>query len=460
MVNPFASNPVLSIEQRHTHAYVIGQPGTGKSRLLEDWIMQDIRSGQGVCLIDPHGDLYQHVLAKVACIPNLWNKVVLINPIDAKWVVQLNPLHVPEGTTPERIAWFLSDIILKIWKLERNQAPRMTWMMVNTFTALADLQLPITATSRFLMDFDYRIQHLKRLRNESARFYFTDEFPEKPSLIREWVSPLLNKMGSFLQDPDITAMFTNSKGIDMLDLMDQRCIILVQIPKGLLGENTSNLLGAFIVAQIQQSALARKKESDRKPYYLYLDEFQNYTTDNISDILSESRKYQLSMVLAHQYLQQLDEDIQAAVLNTSGAIVCFRTGFDDALRLAKHVFPTKDFKAKSKTRIGVTSFKSLLIPTVREEKEKGDWDQMAYLISNQKQREFWARVRSREEPLHLRSHDVPNIHVSPELERRIQHLVDISGRRYARLKKPRGESIHDDQNQNKTQSNHTSFWSQ
>jgi hypothetical protein len=459
MVNPFASNSVLSIEQRHTHAYVIGQPGTGKSRLLEDWIMQDICSGQGVCLIDPHGDLYQHVLANVACIPNLWNKVVMINPIDPKWAVPLNPLYVPEGTTPERIAWFLSDIILKIWKLERNQAPRMTWLMANTFTALAELQLPITATSRFLMDFDYRTQQLRELRNDSTRFYFTDEFPEKPSLIREWVSPLLNKMGSFLQDPDITAMFTNSKGIDMLDLMDQRCIILVQIPKGLLGENTSNLLGAFIVAQIQQAALARKKESDRKPYYLYLDEFQNYTTDNISDILSESRKYQLSMVLAHQYLEQLDENIQAAVLNTSGAIVCFRTGFDDALRLAKHVFPTKDFKAKTKAQIGVTSFKSLLIPTIREEKEKQEWDRIAYMISNQKQREFWARIRSNAEPRHMRSHDVPNIHVTTELEQRIQQLIDTSGSRYARLKKAQGEFNNANHDHSKNQSTSSSFWS-
>ena len=245
----------------------------------------------------------------------------------------------------------------------------------------------------------------------------------------------------------------------MLDLMDQRCIILVQIPKGLLGENTSNLLGAFIVAQIQQSALARKKEIDRKPYYLYLDEFQNYTTDNISDILSESRKYQLSMVLAHQYLQQLDEDIQAAVLNTSGAIVCFRTGFDDALRLAKHVFPTKDFKAKTKTRIGVTDFKSLLIPTIREEKEKQEWDRMAYMISNQKQREFWVRIRSREEPRHMRSHDVPNVHGTPELELRIQQLIDTSGRRYARLKKARGESNNANHDQSKKQSLGSSFWS-
>jgi hypothetical protein len=456
MVDPFARPSILTSSQRETHAYVIGQPGTGKSRLLESWIMQDILSGEGVCLIDPHGDLFQHILAKISNLPHVWEKVVIINPIDPKWAVPLNPLHVPEGTTPERIAWFLSDIILKIWKLERNQAPRMTWMMVNTFTALAELQLPITATSRFLMDFDYRMQQLKGLRNDSTRFYFTDEFPEKPSLIREWVSPLLNKMGSFLQDPDIAAMFTQAKGIDMLDLMDRRSIILVQIPKGLLGENTSNLLGAFIVAQIQQAALSRKKESDRKPFYLYLDEFQNYTTDNISDILSESRKYQLSMVLAHQFLQQLDEDIQAAVLNTSGAITCFRTGFDDAFRLAKHVFPTRDFQAKSRTKIGVTTIRSMFFPTVREEKEKQDWDQMAYRISGQKQREFWVRIRSQEIPLHLRSHDVPNVVITPARARRMQELVDTSGRRYARLKMSNG-------GQNNGQSepkNNPSMWSQ
>ena len=241
----------------------------------------------------------------------------------------------------------------------------------------------------------------------------------------------------------------------MLELMDQRCVILVQIPKGLLGENTSNLLGAFIVAQIQQAALSRKKEEQREPFYLYLDEFQNYTTDNISDILSESRKYQLSMVLAHQYLQQLDEDIQAAVLNTSGAIACFRTGFDDALRLAKHVFPTRDFQAKSRTRIGVTTIRSLLFPTMKEEKERQDWDQLAYRISGQKQREFWVRIRSQKEPQHLRSHDVPNVEITARRVRRMQELVDSSGRHYARLKRSSGERNHEQQ---KPKQDRPSMW--
>jgi len=459
MVDPFLPAPVLTREQRHTHAYVIGQPGTGKSRLLESWIMQDIRAGEGVCLIDPHGDLFQHVMANVADIPQVWEKVVVVDPLDPHWAVPFNPLHIPEGTTPERIAWFLSDIILKIWKLERTQAPRMTWMMANTFTALADLKLPITATARFLTDPFYRSPLIDRLRNDSVRDYFLREFPQREEIVREWVSPLLNKLGSFLQDPDISAMFTHANGINMLELMDKRCIILVQIPKGLLGENTSNLLGAFIVAQIQQAALSRKSESERRPFYLYLDEFQNYTTDNISDILSESRKYQLSMVLAHQYLQQLDEEIRAAVLNTSGAIACFRTGFDDALHLAKHVFPTLDFQVKSRTRIGVTTIRSMLFPTVREEKEHQDWDGLAYRISGQKQREFWVRVRSQEQPLHLRSHDVPDPTMTTRTARRVQDLVDTSGRRYARLKRSQGESNHGNEQTKTDQSGDMAFWS-
>jgi hypothetical protein len=213
------------------------------------------------------------------------------------------------------------------------------------------------------------------------------------------------------------------------------------------------------VAQIQQAALSRKSESERRPFYLYLDEFQNYTTDNISDILSESRKYQLSMVLAHQYLQQLDEEIQAAVLNTSGAIVCFRTGFDDALHLAKHVFPTRDFQVKSRTRIGVTTIRSMLFPTVREEKEHQDWDELAYRISGQKQREFWVRVRSQEQPLHLRSHDVPNPQLTLRRKRMMQELVDISGRRYARLKRSQGESNNANYQATTNQSGDMSFWS-
>lgn len=459
MLNLFVPDPVLETEKRHTHTYIIGQPGTGKSRLLESWIMQDICSGKGVCLVDPHGDLFQHVLARVARIPGIWNRVVVIDPLNPYWAVQLNPLRVTAGTSPERTAWFLSDIILKIWKIERNEAPRMTWLMVNTFCALADLQLPLITISRFLLDSEYRNRKVEELKNESARSYFLREYPKQDNAVREWASPLLNKMGSFLQDPDIAAMFNNSAGINMLDLMNRQSIILVQIPKGILGENTSNLLGAFIVAQIQQAAFSRKEEGIRKPFYLYLDEFQNYTTDNISDILSESRKYQLSMVLAHQYLKQLDDKIRAAILNTSGTITCFRTGYEDALQLARYIFPTKAFHTQTRTKVVFTKFMSIQIPRISEEKEKQNWDQLAYLISNQKQREYWVRIRTNESPMHLRSNYVPDIPITKELEENIQHLVDTSGKQYARLKRAKGESIYEINDQRKNQFKRDSFWS-
>ena len=459
MVNPFSKSPILKTSQRGTHTYIVGQPGTGKSRLMEAWVMQDIHAGHGVCVVDPHGDLFQNILSNVAQTPSLWGRVLIIDPCDKQYAVNLNPLRPPADISAERMSWFLTDIILKIWKLKSNDAPRMTWLMANTFTALADLQLSISATSRFLMDFDYRSGLVPQIRNKSARSYFEWEFPKTVSGAHQWVTPLLNKLGSFLHDPDIAAMFTKSKGINFRTQMNQRCIILVHIPKGILGENTSNLLGAFIVAQMQQAALSRSTSSDRRPYYLYLDEFQNYTADNISDILSESRKYELSMVLAHQYLDQLDRKIQSAVLNTSGTIACFRVGFEDALRLAKNVFPTKDFNARVNTKLEFRRQASILIPRITEKKEKGGWDQLAYLISNQNNREFWIRTRTSRVPLHLRSKYVENIHRSKQLDQNIRNLVDKSGRRYARLKKSSGGMKYGYRYPTDNQSKSESIWS-
>ena len=459
MVNPFSQNAILKTNQRATHTYIVGQPGTGKSRLMESWVMQDILAGHGVCVIDPHGDLFQNILSNVAQMQSLWGRVLIIDPCDKEYAVNLNPLKPPDGISSERMAWFLTGVILKIWKLKPNDAPRMNWLMANTFTALSDLGLSISATTRFLLDMDYRLGLLDQIKNESARAYFQWEFPQTKAGVQQWVTPLLNKLGSFLHDPDIAAMFTEAKGMNFQTQMNQRRIILVHIPKGILGENTSNLMGAFIVAQIQQAALSRNTSSDRKPYYLYLDEFQNYTADNISDILSESRKYELSMVLAHQYLDQLDRQIQSAVLNTSGTIACFRVGFEDALRLAKNIFPTKDFNVRVNTRVEFRRQASILIPRITEEKERGGWDKLAYLISNQNNREFWVRTRTSRTPLHLRSKHVGTIHRSKQLDENIRNLVDMSGRRYARLKGSFGGNKYGYRYPTDDQSNSESLWS-
>ena len=230
MVN-FSKASILPTSQRATHTYVIGQPGSGKSKLLESWILQDIRAGRGACLLDPHGDLFHNILAAVANMPTLWDRVVIIDPIDPTWAVQLNPLHVPPGTTPERIAHFLTDIILKIWKLEPHLAPRMTWLTANTFCALAELKLPITTTERFLMDPDFRNPWVEKINNADTRFYFQQEFPTQQQQVREWVSPLLNKLGSFLHDPDISAMFTKQDGINIRRLIPS-CLVNMALMSG------------------------------------------------------------------------------------------------------------------------------------------------------------------------------------------------------------------------------------
>jgi hypothetical protein len=166
------------------------------------------------------------------------------------------------------------------------------------------------------------------------------------------------------------------------------------------------------------------------------------------------------MVLAHQYLDQLDRNIQSAVLNTSGTLACFRVGYDDALRLAKHVFPSKDFNAKVNVSVDFRTQASILIPRITEKKERGGWDQLAYLISNQNNREFWVRTRTSKKPSHLRSRHVATIHRTKELVKKIRNLVDMSGRRYARLKGSFGGIRYGYRYPPDNQSNSGSFWSE
>ena len=229
-------------------------------------------------------------------------------------------------------------------------------------------------------------------------------------------------------------MLARGERIDFRQVMDEKCILLVHIPKGILGEGPSALLGAFIVAQIQKAALSRTNSNSRNPYYLYLDEFQNYTTDNIKDILSESRKYALSLILAHQYLHQLTPDIRSAVLNTSGTILSFRVGYEDACRLAKVVFPSSDFKTVSKITLRLKHFASLPYLALKERESKLGWEGFAQMLSGLRPREFWSRKRGSAKPIKCRSLEMPDPRKTRELKYQINALRETSGQRYAKLK--------------------------
>lgn len=425
---------VLSAGHRQTHTYVIGQPGTGKSRALESWVLQDIAAGRGVGVIDPHGDLFQSLIGKLSAHPALWEKVVIIDPTNPDWVVGLDPLRAIRGFSQQRLVLFLTDILVKIWGVDRSQAPRMIWLLTNSFLALADLNLTLLDLPRFLLDTPFRETLLPRVTREEVLTYFYLEFPKSEAGIRQWVTPVLNKLGSLLFDTDTRLMLAGSKPLDFRRLIDSQRILLVNLSKGILGEGTSALLGAFIVAQMQKAALSRSDTVYRVPYYLYLDEFQNYTTDNIKDILSEARKYALSLTLAHQYLDQLSPELRCAVLNTSGTLVSFRVGYQDAFQLAKEIFPSPE----AITRTERTTYQRFVglrpMLSVRSQEKPIGWSGLAEQIANLPYRHFYSRQRGSKQVARQRTLDVPDVVISAERREEIACLIESSGRRYGQPK--------------------------
>jgi len=430
-----SNTEVLTPGQRSTHTYVIGQPGTGKSRAIESWVMQDVLSGRGVGVIDPHGDLFNNLLARISALPQVTDRVVILDPINPKYTVSFNPLESMRGGSGERVAHFLTDMIVKIWGLDTTSSPRMIWLLTNTFLALSHLGLTLLDLPRFLLDSDYRNGLLPGLKHESVRGYFEYEFPKSPGAIHQWVTPALNKLGGLIFDPDIRLMIAGGSSFNFRNVIDRRLILLVNLPKGIIGEGTSALMGAFIVAHLQKAALARASSRTREPFYLYLDEFQNYTTDNIKDILSESRKYALSLILAHQYLDQLSADMRSAVLNTAGTLVCFRVGYQDANTLVKEVFPSPDYLTAPEKGIRIERLNNFPLVLFEDHRKPLGWDGQAQALTRLLQREFWFRRRGVQTASRQRTLEVPDPVLTPETLSKMAELLDISGLKYGRLKK-------------------------
>lgn len=401
---------------RNTSTWVIGQPGMGKSKFIESQIMQDIRQGRAVGLIDIHGDLFQNVRRHLAALtltqPHLAARVVVIDPTQPQWTASINPLEAIAGQTQERTALFLTDIVIKIWQISPNESPRLVWLLTNTFLALANRNLSLAEFPRWLQDKAWRNQQVPLITHEAVRRYWTHEFPQGDKEIQQWIAPATNKLGGVLFDAEVRQVLTGHSPLTMRQIMDQGLILLVHIPKGLLGEKSAHLIAAFIVAQIQKAALSRAAVADRRLFYVYLDEFQNYTTDYIQDVLAESRKYKLSLILAHQFLDQLSTEMRSAVLNTAGTIISFRVGYKDARTIVQEVFPTPEF------------------PLPTNGLERGSWEKLALELANLRPREFWVRRRGPFAPVKQRTLNIADPALTPELEAAVQRLMETSGRLY------------------------------
>lgn len=403
-------------QARNVSTWVIGQPGMGKSKFIESQVIQDIMQGRSVGLIDIHGDLFQCIIQRVAAMtikyPHLAKRVVIVDPTMPEHSATINPLEALQGQSQARTALFLTDIIIKIWAINPNESPRLVWLLTNSFLALANLGLSLADFPRWLQDRDWRDTQVPLITHDAVQCYWANEFPHGQKEIQQWIAPATNKLGGLLFDDEVRHVLTGQSQITMRELMDRGLILLVHIPKGILGEKSAHLLGAFIVAQIQKAALSRADSPNRRPFYLYLDEFQNYTTDYIQDVLAESRKYALSLVLAHQFMDQLSTSMRSAVLNTSGTIISFRVGYKDARAIVYELFPYPDF------------------PIYAGDIEKGSWERLALELANLQPRDFWVRRRGPFVPSKKHTLDMLDLQATQQLDEAIRRLFEVSGKLY------------------------------
>lgn len=328
----YSSEPLFTLEhsERLRHLYMIGKTGTGKSSLLFNMLVQDIAVGHGICLIDPHGDLASSVLDAIP--PERGQELVYINPLDLSRPIGFNPLYgVPEDNKA-----FVADNILASFKhiWADSWGARLEDILLNTLHALLDIDgASLLWIPRFLEDDNFRTIHLRKIKNPIVRNFFIVTFASWNARFKaEALSPVLNKMRRILVDPAIRNMLAQKKnGFDMRFMMDHKRILVVSLPKGKMGEGSAHLLGALLITSITQAAMSRGDIAleAREPFYTYVDEFQNFATDSFATILSEARKYALSLCLANQYTAQLPENLRKAVFGNVGSLISFRVGVDD-----------------------------------------------------------------------------------------------------------------------------------
>ena len=325
---------------RRAHMYIIGKTGTGKSTLFETLIRQDLEQGHGLALLDPHGDLVERVLHRVPQARQ--SDVIYFNAPDVSQPLGFNPLESVPPSKRALAAAGVLEVFKKLWA--DSWGPRLEHILRNALLVLFDQSFATLAdVLRLLDDKTYRQQAALRTANGQVRYFWLHEYEHYPSRFRaEAIAPIQNKVGAFLADPRLYRILSQTESsFDVRQVIDRGNILLVNLAKGKLGEDPASLLGALLVSRIGLAALSRADmpERDRRDFYVYLDEFQAFTTLSLATMLSELRKYRVNLILAHQYLAQLDPQIREAILGNVGTIIAFRVGATDAELLAQEFQP-------------------------------------------------------------------------------------------------------------------------
>lgn len=325
---------------RGRHVYILGQTGTGKSGGLELLTLSDIYYDQGFAVIDPHGDYAQHILSFIP--ERRIDDVVYFNPADTEYPIGFNPLEITDPSLKGHISSELVGVLKRLFA--ESWGPRLEYILRYTLLALLDYpdstMLDIT---RMLTDKKFRALVIGHIDDPVVKNFWVTEFASwNDKFASEAVAPVLNKVGAFTANPMIRNIIGQPKStFNLRQIMDEGKILVVNLSRGLMGEDNAGILGAMMVTKIQLAAMGRADmpESMRRPFYLYVDEFQNFATDSFATILSEARKYALNLTVANQYISQMSEAVRDAVFGNVGTIVTFRISPDDAPFLQKYFEP-------------------------------------------------------------------------------------------------------------------------
>ncbi len=345
----------IAREDRMRHMYMIGRTGSGKSNLMENMVIQDIRNGEGLCVVDPHGDLIENILQHIP--KDRVDDVILFEPFDTERPIGLNILEVKNE---EQKDFAVQEMISIFYKLVTDPAmlgPMFEHNMRNAMlTLMADEEHPGTVVDipRIFTDTDFQKYKVDKVKDIIVKNFWEKEMAKTSDYHKsEMLGYLVSKVGRFVENSMMRNIIGQSKsGFDFREVMDNGKILLINLAKGKTGEINAKLIGLIIVSKIQMAAMSRADipESQRKDFYLYVDEFQNFITDAFSSILSEARKYRLGLIVAHQYLGQLEQsagaagagtkEVRDAVFGNAGTMLCFRIGVEDSEIMAKEFSPT------------------------------------------------------------------------------------------------------------------------
>ncbi len=330
----------IKTDDRRRHFYVIGKTGMGKSNMMENMAIQDIQAGRGVAYIDPHGEGAEKILDFVPA--ERINDVIYINPSDLDYPIAFNVMEKVDFRHRHLVASGLMGVFKKVWP--DVWSARMEYILNNSILALLEYpDATLLGVNRMFADIEYRKKVVDKITDPIVKSFWVTEYARYTQRYEiEATAAIQNKVGQFISNPLIRNIVGQVKStINMRDIMDQQKILIMNLSKGRIGEDNSKLLGALLITKLQLGAMSRvdMPEEDRKDFYLYVDEFQNFATESFTNILSEARKYRLNLILGHQYITQMEETVRDAVFGNVGTLVVFRVGAEDAEFLEKEFNP-------------------------------------------------------------------------------------------------------------------------